>query len=53
MPTMDRLAGFATIAETATGFPGNNTHVPMENAVQAEVIRENGWAGGESITRSG
>jgi arylsulfatase A-like enzyme len=35
---------FATIAETATGFPGNNTHIPMENAFQAEVMRENGWA---------
>ena len=35
---------FATIAETATGFPGNNTHIPMENAFQAEVLREAGWA---------
>jgi Sulfatase len=35
---------FATIAETASGFPGNNTHIPMENAFQAEVMRENGWA---------
>jgi arylsulfatase A-like enzyme len=35
---------FATIAETATGFPGNNTHIPMENAFQAEVLRERGWA---------
>ena len=35
---------FATIAETATGFPGNNTHIPMENAFQAEVLRENGWS---------
>src|ERR1700755_3125812 len=24
--------GYATIAESATGFPGNNTHIPMENA---------------------
>ena len=40
---------FATIAETATGFPGNNTHIPMENAFQAEVLREHGcstyWVG--------
>jgi arylsulfatase A-like enzyme len=36
--------GFATIAESATGFPNNNTHIPMENAFQAEVLRENGWA---------
>ena len=35
---------FATIAETATGFPGNNTHIPMENAFQAEVLREHGWS---------
>ena len=35
--------GFATIAETATGFPGNNTHIPMENAFCAEVLRERGW----------
>ena len=35
---------FATIAETATGFPGNNTHIPMENAFQAEVLREAGWS---------
>jgi arylsulfatase A-like enzyme len=35
--------GFATIAETATGFPGNNTHIPMENAYLAEVLRQRGW----------
>jgi len=35
--------GFATIAETATGFPGNNTHIPMENAFCAEILRERGW----------
>lgn len=35
--------GFATTAETATGFPGNNTHIPMENAFCAEVLRERGW----------
>ena len=34
---------FATIAESATGFPGNNTHIPMENAFCAEVLREKGW----------
>jgi arylsulfatase len=34
---------FATIAETATGFPGNNTHIPMENAFCAEVLRQRGW----------
>jgi arylsulfatase A-like enzyme len=36
--------GFATIAESATGFPSNNTHIPMENAFQAEVLRQAGWA---------
>jgi arylsulfatase A-like enzyme len=35
--------GFATIAESATGFPGNNTHIPMENAFCAEILREKGW----------
>jgi arylsulfatase A-like enzyme len=35
--------GFATIAESATGFPGNNTHIPMENAFCAEVLRQAGW----------
>jgi arylsulfatase len=36
--------GFATIAESATGFPGNNTHIPMENAFCAEVLRQRGWS---------
>ncbi len=34
---------FATIAETATGFPGNNTHIPMENAFCAQVLNDAGW----------
>jgi arylsulfatase len=36
--------GCATIAESATGFPNNNSHIPMENAFLAEVLRERGWA---------
>jgi arylsulfatase A-like enzyme len=35
--------GYACIAEGATGFPGSNAHIPMENAFLAEVLRDNGW----------
>ena len=32
--------GYACIAEGATGFPGSNGHIPMENAYLAEVMRQ-------------
>jgi arylsulfatase len=35
--------GYACIAEGATGFPGSNGHIPMENAYLAEVMRQLGW----------
>ena len=35
--------GYACIAEGATGFPGSNGHIPMENAFLAEVMRQKGW----------
>lgn len=35
--------GFASISEGATGYPGANSHIPMENAFLAEVLREKGW----------
>lgn len=35
--------GFASISESASGFPGHNSHIPMENAFLAEVLRERGW----------
>jgi arylsulfatase len=35
--------GYACIAEAATGFPGSNGHIPMENAYLAEVMRQKGW----------
>ena len=35
--------GYACIAEGATGFPGSNGHIPMENAFLAEVLRQKGW----------
>jgi arylsulfatase A-like enzyme len=35
--------GFASISESAAGFPGANGHIPMENAFLAEVLREKGY----------
>jgi arylsulfatase A-like enzyme len=35
--------GYACIAEAATGFPGANGRIPMENAFLAEVLRQKGW----------
>src|SRR5262245_16936391 len=35
--------GYACIAEGATGYPGSNGHIPMENAFLAQVMRERGW----------
>ncbi|MFJ3490662.1 arylsulfatase [Leifsonia aquatica] len=36
--------GYATISESATGFPGYNGHIPPENASIATVLRDAGWA---------
>ncbi|GAB3802568.1 arylsulfatase [Humibacter antri] len=36
--------GFATIAESSTGFPGYNSHIPPENAPMAHILRDAGWA---------
>jgi arylsulfatase A-like enzyme len=36
--------GFASISETAVGFPGYNSHIPRENATMATVLREAGWS---------
>jgi arylsulfatase len=33
----------ANISECASGFPGYNSHIPMENAFMAEVLRQRGW----------
>jgi Sulfatase len=32
--------GFASISETAVGFPGYNSHIPRENASMATVLRD-------------
>ncbi|HEY6604812.1 MAG TPA: sulfatase-like hydrolase/transferase, partial [Gaiellaceae bacterium] len=36
--------GFATISESAVGFPGYNSHIPRENASMATVLRDAGWS---------
>ena len=36
--------GFASISETATGFPGYNSHVPPSAAPMATVLRDAGWS---------
>ncbi len=36
--------GFASISETAVGFPGYNSHIPRENASMATVLRDAGWS---------
>lgn len=36
--------GFASISETATGFPGYNSHIPPSNATMATVLRDAGWS---------
>lgn len=36
--------GFASISETATGFPGYSSHIPPENAPLATVLRDAGWS---------
>ena len=35
--------GFASISESATGFPGYSSHIPPENATMAHVLRDAGW----------
>jgi arylsulfatase A-like enzyme len=36
--------GFASISETALGFPGYSSHIPPENASMATVLRDAGWS---------
>jgi arylsulfatase A-like enzyme len=36
--------GFGTISEAATGFPGYNCHIPLENGTIAQVLRDAGWS---------
>jgi len=35
--------GFGTISEAATGFPGYNGHIPLENGTIASILRDAGW----------
>jgi arylsulfatase A-like enzyme len=35
---------FASISETATGYPGYSSHIPPECAPMATVLREAGWS---------
>ncbi|MCJ8156202.1 arylsulfatase [Sphingomonas sp. LaA6.9] len=36
--------GFGTISEAATGFPGYNGHIPLENGTIAHILRNAGWS---------
>ena len=36
--------GYGTISEAATGFPGYNGHIPLENGTIASVLRDAGWS---------
>jgi arylsulfatase A-like enzyme len=36
--------GFGSISEAATGFPGYNGHIPLENGTIASVLRDAGWS---------
>lgn len=36
--------GFGTISEAATGFPGYNGHIPLENGTIASILRDAGWS---------
>ncbi len=36
--------GFASISETALGFPGYSSHIPPENAPMAHILRDAGWS---------
>lgn len=36
--------GFGSISEAATGFPGYQGHIPLENGTIAQVLRDAGWS---------
>lgn len=36
--------GFGSISESATGFPGYNGHIPLENGTIASILRDAGWS---------
>lgn len=36
--------GFGSISEAATGFPGYNGHIPLENGSIASILRDAGWS---------
>ncbi len=36
--------GFGSISEAATGFPGYNGHIPLENGTVASILRDAGWS---------
>lgn len=36
--------GFGSISEAATGFPGYNGHIPLENGTIAHILRNAGWS---------
>jgi arylsulfatase A-like enzyme len=36
--------GYATISESAVGFPGYNGHIPKSNASIGRVLRDAGWS---------
>ncbi|AGH48937.1 sulfatase [Sphingomonas sp. MM-1] len=36
--------GFGTISEAATGFPGYNGHIPLENGTIAHILRNAGYS---------
>ena len=36
--------GFGAISEAATGFPGYNGHIPLENGTIASILRDAGWS---------
>ena len=36
--------GFGTISEAATGFPGYNGHIPLQNGTIATILRDAGWS---------
>lgn len=38
------LNGFASISESATGFPGYSSHIPPHNATVATLLRDAGWS---------
>jgi arylsulfatase A-like enzyme len=35
---------FGSISESATGFPGYNGHIPLENGTIASILRDAGWS---------